>query len=110
MNAPIEPKPELKSPVILDACDPDKSTCHPADRVLNRFVSNDMGLRRKKLVVKHLEACPDCRKSVARLHAIARTFRDWERSSIMGVGGGIQNPEVRIQNEGSGRSTLIRQF
>jgi hypothetical protein len=99
MNAPIEPKPELKSPVVLDACDPDKSTCHPADRVLSRFVSNEMGLRRKKVVVKHLEACQDCRKSVARLNAIARTFRDWERSSIMGAGRGIQNSEVRIRSE-----------
>ncbi len=82
----MEPKPELRPPVILDASEPDKSTCHPAERALRRYVSNEMGVRRKKVVVQHLEACEHCRKSVARLHAIARTFRDWERSAIMGMG------------------------
>jgi hypothetical protein len=34
-------------------------------------------------VAQHLETCEDCRKVVARHHAIARTFRDWERSGIL---------------------------
>jgi anti-sigma factor RsiW len=82
----MEPTSELKPPVILDACEPDKSTCHPEERVLSRYVSNELGPRRKKVVVQHLEACEHCRKSVARLNAIARTFRDWERSAIMEAG------------------------
>jgi len=60
-----------------------KPPAHPPERALNCYVSNEMGPRRKKVVVEHLETCEDCRKSVARLHAIARTFRDWERSGIM---------------------------
>jgi anti-sigma factor RsiW len=51
-----------------------------------------MGPRRKKVVAQHLETCEDCRKSVARLHAIARTFRDWERSGIRQAASG---PDVR---------------
>jgi anti-sigma factor RsiW len=78
MNPPLE----LKPPATLDACEADR-VAHPPERALNRYVSNEMGARRKKIVVRHLEACEDCRKSVAKLHAIARTFRDWERSGIM---------------------------
>jgi anti-sigma factor ChrR (cupin superfamily) len=55
---------------------------HPPERALIRYASNEMGLRPKKVVGKHLETCADCRKCVARLHAMARTFRDWERSAI----------------------------
>lgn len=74
---------ELKSPAILDACEADKATCHPTERVLNRYASNQIGPRGKKTVVQHLEGCEDCRKAVTRLHSIARTFRDWERVGIM---------------------------
>jgi hypothetical protein len=81
MNAPIE----LKSPAVLDACEADGVACHPPERALRRYVSNEMGARRKKVVVQHLEACEQCRKAVARLNAIARTFRDWERSGILQV-------------------------
>jgi anti-sigma factor RsiW len=73
---------ELKPPAVLDACEADKATCHPPERALTRYVSNEIGPRRKKVVYQHLEACEECRKSVARLRAIARTFRDWERSAI----------------------------
>jgi anti-sigma factor RsiW len=81
MNVPAE----LKSPAVLDACEADRATTHPPERALSRYVSNEMGPRRKKVVVQHLETCADCRKSVARLHAIARTFRDWERTAIAQV-------------------------
>jgi anti-sigma factor RsiW len=75
---------ELKTPVVLDACETN-TVVHPPERALNRYVSNEMGPRRKKVVTQHLETCHECRKAVARLHAIARTFRDWERSGIMQV-------------------------
>ncbi len=81
MNAPME----LKPPVVLDACETDQATCHPPARTLDRYVSNEIGPRRKKVVSQHLDGCEDCRKSVARLHTIARTFRDWERSAIKEV-------------------------
>ncbi len=48
MNASMELKSELKSPVILDASEPDKSTCHPAERALRRYVSNEMGAGERK--------------------------------------------------------------
>ncbi len=79
MNVPIE----LKSPAVLDACQADRTACHPTERVLSRFAANEMGTRRKKVVAQHLETCEDCRRVVARHHAIARTFRDWERSGIL---------------------------
>jgi predicted anti-sigma-YlaC factor YlaD len=78
MNRPME----LKQPVVLDACEADRATCHPTERALNSYVANEMGARRKKVVVQHLESCEGCRKSVVRLHALARTYRDWERSAI----------------------------
>ncbi len=81
---------ELKPPVVLDACEAEQSTGHPPERALSRYVSNDMGARRKKAVCQHLEGCEDCRKSVSGLHAIARTFRDWERSAIKQVERGGQ--------------------
>ncbi len=81
MNAPLE----LKPPAVLDACEADRAASHPPERALSRYVSNEMGPRRKKTVVQHLEACEDCRKYVAKLHAVNRTFRDWERTAIAQV-------------------------
>jgi anti-sigma factor RsiW len=53
-----------------------------AERALRRYVSNEMGPRPKKVVARHLETCEACRKYIARVHAIERTFRDWTRSGI----------------------------
>jgi hypothetical protein len=78
MNAHIE----LKPCVVLDASETDRATCHPTQRSLSRYASNEMGSRRKKVVLQHLDICEDCRKNVVRYHALARTFRDWERSAI----------------------------
>jgi len=55
---------------------------HPAERALSRYAANDMGARTKKSVAQHLEGCEDCRKVVSRYHALARTYRDWERTAI----------------------------
>jgi hypothetical protein len=41
-----------------------------------------MGPQRKRVVVRHLEICADCRKIVAQHRTISRTFRDWERIAI----------------------------
>jgi hypothetical protein len=73
---------EPKSPIVLDTHEVDW-VMHPAERTLSRYVSNEMGTRRKRLVVRHLEACQNCQKSVARLRVLSRTFRDWERTAIM---------------------------
>jgi anti-sigma factor ChrR (cupin superfamily) len=55
---------------------------HPSERLLAGFAGNEMGPQRKKVVARHLEICADCRKVVARHHAISSTFRDWERLAI----------------------------
>jgi len=67
----------LASPVIQTA-----EQCHPTERSLGRFVANELGPQRKKTVVRHLESCAECRKTVARLHEVARRFRDLERRAI----------------------------
>ncbi len=82
MNAPID----VNSPTAPDTSHAGWASLHPGQRALNRYISNEMGVQRKKAVVHHLEACEDCRKSVAKLRAIARTFRDWERTGIMQAG------------------------
>jgi hypothetical protein len=81
-SAGMNPHMELKPPAVLDACEAN-GTAHPPERALRRYVSNEMGPRRKKVLVQHLEGCPECRTSVAKLNAIARTFREWERNGIM---------------------------
>jgi anti-sigma factor RsiW len=55
---------------------------HPPERALGRFVSNEMGPQRKKTITRHLEECDECRQTVSRLRAIARRFRDFERSAL----------------------------
>ena len=55
---------------------------HPADRLLKSFAANEMGPQRKKMVVRHLENCVECRSTVARHHELARRYRDLERSAI----------------------------
>jgi anti-sigma factor ChrR (cupin superfamily) len=79
MNALID----LKPPAVEGAGEANVVTCHPADRALGRYACNEMGARRKKVVVRHLEGCEQCRKAVARIHTLTRTFRDWEKSAIM---------------------------
>jgi anti-sigma factor ChrR (cupin superfamily) len=64
-------------------------TSHPTERVLARFASNEMGPQRKKLIARHLETCPDCRKAVTRFHDIGRRYRDLERRAIQHVASGI---------------------
>ena len=60
-------------------------TPHPTERSLGRYAVNEMGPQRKKIVVRHLETCADCRKTVARLVEISRRFRDLERRAIAHV-------------------------
>jgi hypothetical protein len=78
----MNPAIDLKSPAVLDACEANE-VAHPADRALGRYASNEMGARRKKVVVRHLETCEQCRTAVTRIHTLTRTFRDWEKSAIM---------------------------
>jgi anti-sigma factor RsiW len=55
---------------------------HPMDRLLKSFAVNEMGPQRKKMVVRHLENCEECRTTVARHRELARRYRDLERSAI----------------------------
>jgi|SRR5581483_5834297 len=55
---------------------------HPTDRCLSRFVSGEIGPRRKKMITRHIENCSACGQEAARLRQIRRTFRDLERTAI----------------------------
>jgi len=73
----MDPEPQTTSTAVLDG--------HPTERSLARFAANDMGPQRKKVIVRHLETCQDCRKAVTRFHDIARRYRDLERRAIQHV-------------------------
>ena len=71
--------------IPIDGFDPRPITvpaCHPTERALQRYASNETGPQRKKKVVKHLEDCPECRGAITRLRELARRFRDFERCAI----------------------------
>ncbi len=55
---------------------------HPTDRLLKSFAANGMGAQRKKMMVRHLENCMECRSTVARHRALSRIYRDLEHSAI----------------------------
>jgi anti-sigma factor RsiW len=55
---------------------------HPTERTLRQYVSNELGSRRKQIVVEHLEACHECRKAVTDFREVARRFRDLEKVAI----------------------------
>lgn len=82
MNTDIDPQSRTQT----ETRKADLASVHPPERALRRYVSNEMGAQPKKSVVRHLEACEDCRKCIVRLRALARTFRDWERIGIMQAG------------------------
>ena len=89
----MDPESQTSPEEVLDgSAKPSSSTSgtsHPTERVLARFASNEMGPQRKKLIARHLETCPDCRKAVTRFHDIARRYRDLERRAIQYVASGI---------------------
>jgi len=83
----MQSSPQTKSPAVMGLS---AEAAHPTERSLARFASNEMGPHLKKTVTRHLETCDDCRKIISRHHAIARTFRDWERLAI--AQGALEEP------------------
>ncbi len=74
-----------RADIPIDGFDPRATSslaCHPTERALQRYASNECGPQRRKKVAKHLEECSDCRASVIRLHDVARRFRDFEGAAI----------------------------
>jgi hypothetical protein len=61
------------------------SDAHPSERVLGRYVANEVGQQRKRGLLLHLESCTECRTEVNRLREISRRFRDFERRAILSV-------------------------
>ena len=58
------------------------ATNHPAARLLSRYVSNEVGPRRRKMIAAHLEQCSACLESARRVRDAARRFRDFERLAL----------------------------
>lgn len=56
--------------------------CHPAERALQRYASNETGPQGKKKVAKHLEECAECRTLVNRFRDFHRRLREFERVAI----------------------------
>jgi len=71
--------------IPIDGFDPRPTSspaCHPTQRALQRYASNECGPQRKKKMPEHLEECPDCRATVIKLHDVSRRFRDFEGAAI----------------------------
>lgn len=73
------PSSQTKNPSVLN---PAPSSVHPTELSLARFALNEMGVKTRKKLATHLESCPECRKTVARHHELARRYRDLERRAI----------------------------
>jgi len=69
-------------PNITSISSPQREGWHPAERLLARYATNDMGARAKKPITRHLESCEECRRTITRQREIARRFRDFERCAI----------------------------
>lgn len=72
-------RPEYQTPIAA-------APVHPTNQILNRYVLNELGPRRRQSVIKHLEACRDCRDAVAELKGAARRWRDLERTALAQIG------------------------
>ncbi|HUA20493.1 MAG TPA: hypothetical protein VMB25_17215 [Bryobacteraceae bacterium] len=55
---------------------------HPPAEILEVFATNDMGPRRKKKVVQHLEGCAECRSQLAKIREARRRVRDLLRLAL----------------------------
>ena len=71
----------MRSSALSSAALPPVS--HPDSRSLNRYASNEVGPRRRKIIVAHLEDCAACRETVQRVREAARKFRDFERLALI---------------------------
>jgi hypothetical protein len=66
----------------LQALMQDVAQDHPPERALARYVSNEMGLVRKKKQNEHLQECSECRSRVGNRRELTRRLRDFERVAI----------------------------
>jgi predicted anti-sigma-YlaC factor YlaD len=71
--------------IPIDGFDPrpiNGPVCHPTERALQRYVSNETGPQRKKKIAKHLEECTECRTLIGRFRDFYRRLREFERVAI----------------------------